>query len=46
MGKKSAKQKHNQEIFKKGVRAYKDYKKKNKNGTKKMSTFIKEAFAK
>lgn len=42
----STQQKHNQDIFKKGVRAYKEYKKNNPNGTKKLATFIKEAFGK
>lgn len=42
----SAKQIRNQKIFKIGVTAYKEHMKKNKDSTKKMSTFIKEAFAK
>ena len=41
----TAKQKKNQSIFKEGVREYKKYKKSNKNGTKKLGAFIKDAFA-
>ena len=41
----SAKQKKSREIFKLGVKEYNDYKEKNEDGTKKMKTFVKEAFA-
>jgi hypothetical protein len=44
--KKTAKQKKVQETFKKGVKKYKDYKKENPNGKKKMQSFIKEEFKK
>jgi hypothetical protein len=41
---KSAKQKKAQEKFKKGVKKYKEYKRANPSGKKKVQSFIKEAF--
>ena len=43
---KTSGQKKVQDTFKKGVKMYKEYKKENPNGTKKMSSFIKESFKK
>lgn len=40
----SAKQKAVRAKFKKAVQTYKEYKRKNPNGTKKLKVFIKEAF--
>ena len=43
---KTSKQKKVHDTFKVGVKMYKQYKKDNPNGTKKMQSFIKEAFKK
>lgn len=40
----TAKQKKAQATFKTGIRKYKEYKKENPNGKKKVQSFIKEAF--